>query len=301
MTRRFVAGAVALALATVAPLGAPLGAQTDTTVTVRADARLDVDNFGGSITVKTWDRPQVRVVGTHSRRDRVRVRDGGEVVRIGVSSSMGPSGVVELEITVPATMALNLSGTYVDVIVEGTRAPITVNTTQGDVTVKGGRELVRLKSVQGRVSLEGARGRVELSTVNRGIAVADVVGDVTAETINGGITFERMDSGNVDAGTVNGGITYDGTIKDGGIYSFRSHDGGITVMLPDRPNVTVTVASMQGRISSDFPYELPPGSSPRRRQTFQLGAGSARLELESFSGTLRLRKRGDAAPRRDDE
>ena len=76
---------------------------------------------------------------------------------------------------------------------------------------------------------------------------------------------------------------------------------GATVYLPDRPNVTVTAASMQGRVASDFPYELPAGSSPRRRQTFQLGAGSARLEMESFGGTLRLRKRDGTTPARDDE
>jgi hypothetical protein len=297
MHSRLAAGALALAALAGA---APLGAQTDTTVAVRAGARLDVENFGGTIVVKTWDRAQVHVVGTHSRRDRVRVRGGDDVVRVSISSSMGPSGVTDLELTVPATMALNLGGTYTDISVEGTRAPITASTVQGDVIVKGGRELVRLKSVQGRVRLEGARGRVELTAVNKGIAVADVVGDVTAETVNGGISFDRMDSENVDAGTVNGNISYDGTIKDGGIYSFRTHNGGVTVLLPDRPNVTVTAASMEGRVASDFPYQLPASSTPRRRQTFQLGGGSARLEMESFSGTLRLRRRSDASARPDD-
>jgi len=242
------------ALALAAALAAPAGAQSDTTFAVRADARLDVSNFGGSISVKTWDRAQVRVVATHSRRDKLRVRDGGDVVRIGMSSSLGPSGVVDMELTVPAAMALNLSGTYTDITVDGTRAPISASTTHGDVNVKGGRDLVRLKSVQGRVPLEGARGRVEVTGVNKGIAVTDVQGDVTAETVNGGIAFERVESSNVDAGTVNGTITYDGAVKEGGIYSFRTHDGGITVLLPARPTVTVTVASMEGRVSSDFPY-----------------------------------------------
>ena len=292
--RTSIIAAVALALA------APLHAQTDTTFGVRTDARLDVNNFGGSITVRTWDRAQVRIVATHSRRDKLRVRDAGEVVRVGMSSSLGPSGVVDIELTVPAAMPLNLGGTYTDITVEGTRAPITASTVQGDVNVKGGRDLVRLKSVQGRVALEGARGRVELTGVNKGISVADVQGDVTAETVNGGIAFERVESSNVDAGTVNGTITYDGTVRDGGIYSFRTHDGGITVLLPDRPSVTVTIASMQGRIASDFPYQLPAGSTPRRRQTFQLGGGSARLEMESFSGTLRLRRRGEADARREE-
>lgn len=290
----------ALALALLAALAAAPGAaraQTDTTFAVRADARLDVENFGGTITVKTWDRAQVRLVGTYSRRDRLRVREGGDVVRVSLSSSMGTSGVADLELTVPATMGLNLGGTYTDITVDGTRAPITASTVQGDVRVKGGRELVRLKSVQGGVTLEGARGRVEVTAVNKGISIADVVGDVTAETVNGGISLDRIDAQNVDAGTVNGSISYDGTVKDGGLYGFRTHNGGVTVYLSERPNVTVTAASMQGRVASDFPYEVPAGSSPRRRQTFQLGAGSARLEMESFGGTLRLRKRNGTTPR----
>src|SRR2546429_6556714 len=59
-------------LATLAALA--LAQQTDTTVPVRAGARLEINNFGGEIAVKTWSRNAVRVVADHSSRDRKSTR-----------------------------------------------------------------------------------------------------------------------------------------------------------------------------------------------------------------------------------
>ena len=45
--------------------------QTDTTVPVRSGARLEVENFGGEIAVKTWAKNAVRIEASHSTRDRI--------------------------------------------------------------------------------------------------------------------------------------------------------------------------------------------------------------------------------------
>src|SRR5213080_3126824 len=55
-------------LATLAALA--LAQQTDTTVPVRAGARLEINNFGGEIAVKTWSRNAVRAVADRLRRHR---------------------------------------------------------------------------------------------------------------------------------------------------------------------------------------------------------------------------------------
>jgi hypothetical protein len=284
-------------------LGAGLGAgaaampqqQTDTTFAVRPDARLNVQNFGGTVNIKTWARNEVRVTAAHGRRDRVYARNGESVVSVGARSQHGPSGVIDFEITAPATMPITVEGTYTDISIDGTRAPISAKTVQGDVVVRGGVDRVELQSVQGRVKLEGARARVHANGTNKGIELVDVTGDVVAETINGDITLERVESSNVEAGTVNGTIRYDGSIRDGGTYAFTTHNGSVSVALPERPNATISTATLQGRISSDFPCEAPsPPDSDirrRRRQTCTLGSGSARIEAESFSGTIRFRRR----------
>ena len=217
-------------LTTLAALaGLALAQQTDTTVPVRAGARLEVNNFGGEIAVKTWNKSAVRIAASHSSRDRITVDASDQLVRVKSESRRGPSQVVDYEITVPAAMALALSGVYTDISVDGSQGEITAETVQGAVKVSGGAGNVSLKSVQGDVTLEKARGRIDLSSVNETIKASQISGDVSAETVNGDISLVQIESANVEANTVNGDIVYDGTIKDGGRYRFSTHDGDLRV------------------------------------------------------------------------
>src|SRR2546429_4329695 len=123
-------------LATLAAL--TLMQQTDTTVPVRAGARLEISNFGGEIAVKTWSRNAVRVVAEHSSRDRISVDASEQVVRVKTEAGRRGPSQIDYAVTVPAWMALNLSGVYTDIKVDGAQNEITAETVQGEVTVLGG-------------------------------------------------------------------------------------------------------------------------------------------------------------------
>src|SRR3989475_4759789 len=209
-------------LATLAALA--LAQQTDTTVPVRAGARLEINNFGGEIAVKTWSRNAVRVVADHSSRDRIPLDASDQVVRVKTEGGRRGPSQIDYAVTVPAWMALNLSGVYTDIKVDGAQNEITAETVQGEITVLGGSGNVSLKSVMGAVTLEKARGRIALSRGNEESRATEVSGDLTAETVNGDITLIQIESANAEANTVNGDITYDGTIKDGGRYRFGTQD-----------------------------------------------------------------------------
>src|SRR5207248_3287924 len=213
-------------LATLA--GLALAQQTDTTVPVRAGARLEVNNFGGEIAVKTWSKSAVRIAASHSSRDRITIDASDQVVRVKSESRRGPSQVVDYEITVPAAMALALSGVYTDISVEGSQ------------------------------------------------------GEITAETVQA---------------TVNGDVTYDGTIKDGGRYRFSTHDGDLRVSVPEKANVSVSVSTFNGDFSACFPVQLT--GKTKHRFSFTIGSGTARLELESFDGDIRLCRPGQLAKDKD--
>ena len=75
-------------LATLAALA--FTQQTDTTVPVRAGARLEINNFGGEIAVKTWSRNAVRVVADHSSRDRISVDASDQLVRVKTDAGLFP-------------------------------------------------------------------------------------------------------------------------------------------------------------------------------------------------------------------
>lgn len=266
--------------------------RTDTTVAVAAGAQVDVSTFAGSITVHIWDKPQVRVTASHSSRDRVSVSvfDGRVAVR--ASGRMGVSFSVDFDLWVPAATALKLNGTYTDITVTGARGSIDAKTLAGDVVITGGTDYVNASSVEGIVSITDARGKTTVKAVNKGVTLKNCAGAVVVEGVNGNITLEGIDSDDVEVSTLNGQIRYDGTIKDRGQYRFGAHTGGLSIAIPERANVTLSVVTYGGGLRSDFTLPVTDTPSERRRRTIVLGTGSARIDAESFQGGVRLRRPG---------
>jgi len=268
--------------------GLMLAQQTDTTLEVQQGARLEVDNFGGEIVVRTWAQNRVRVQATHSSRDHIDIRASTRAVRVEAESRRGMPHLVEYQITVPAWMAVELQGVSTDMVVEGTRATIRVETVEGDVRVTGGRDEISLQSVGGAVTLSGAQGRVAVSSVDGDLRLSDIVGGITAETVDGSIIIEKAESDAVDANTVDGDILYLGAIRNNGRYVLTTHDGVVTVSIPQETNATISVATFDGRLDASFPLQLR--DTKARRFSFTLGNGAARVELETFDGAILLRR-----------
>lgn len=270
-------------------------ANVDTTVAVTRGARLDLNNFGGDITVKVWDKNAVRISADNSDRERVDIDVDQQVVTVRTSSRYGAPHMVSFDLTVPAWMALDLEGTYTDITATGITGDITATTVQGDVDVTGGSGHISLNSTSGSVKLAKAQGRIDIVTVNDGITVTDTKGDLSAETTNGDVELRGIDADNVSATTINGDITYDGTIKDAGHYSFSTNNGDVDVSIPTGANVAVTASTFNGDFDACFPVTLT--GSHKHRFSFTLGTGSAKLEMESFGGDLKLCRPGEVGRR----
>lgn len=274
--------------------------QTDTTIAVEPNARVQIQNFAGSVRVRAWDRSAVRVVAGDSRRNEVRVRGQAAALSITTVGKSGVPAPLDYDIMVPRRASLDVSGTYTELSIEGVRGPVSATTVQGEVTLRGGDGVISLKSVEGSVTIQDASGRIEVNGVNKGITLRNIDGDIAAETVNGSILLDGIESSDVEAETVNGRVTYEGTIRDRGRYRFGSHNGSITVSIPEKVNATIAAVTYQGTFSSRFDLPngaLAPSPGPRRRASFGLGNGSARIEAESFQGNIILARPGDSVVR----
>lgn len=284
-----------LAAAGLTAVLAATGMQTDTTVTVRPGARLEVENFGGSIAITAWERNAVRVEATHSRRTRVEVEAEPSVVRIEASGRMGIPASVDYRIRVPRWMELHLSGLATDIHLEGTQGRVEAETVKGEVVMIGGNGELSLSSIEGEVRVLKTRGRLEASSVNRGVTVQGFSGDIAVETINGDVRLQAIESGSVEGSTVNGLIHYAGDVRRGGGYRFSTHNGDIWMELPVRVNADVAVSTFSGQFDASFPVQLEKTQRGRRFE-FTLGSGGADIELESFQGRILLRRPGESPP-----
>ncbi len=243
----------------------------------------------GSITVQTWDRSAVRL-GTDDL-SAVSISRSGQTLRIRPEEPAMEE--LDLELMVPAAMALELRAPFGDIEVQGARGGVTIESVEGDVSVEGGDGVV-IRSVEGDLNVEGARGGVSVSTADGDVVLRDVAGALSVEAIDGDVIVEGADTDKVQVTTVDGDVEYEGTIRDEGRYRFATHDGDLKCTVPDGANVTVSVATFAGDFEASFPIAIQ-GSVDRRFQ-FTLGSGSARLELEAFEGEITLIRPGESLP-----
>jgi DUF4097 and DUF4098 domain-containing protein YvlB len=262
---------------------------TDTTVSVNATARLEINQLAGTIVVRTWDRDVMRVQADHGSRDRIEIESRGDVVTIRARRRRGIPTYVDYQITVPASMSVKLGGVEMEIDVDGVNGDVTVHSIEGDITVRNAGGHVDVNGVEGDLIVAGARGGASVHGVDGDIQVTDVVGDLTVETIDGEVTLEGIEATNVDVSTVDGEIFYTGVIRDGGQYRLTSHDGSVVLAVVGAINATVSVATFDGdfEAASDFQVQLTE-VRPGKRFSFVLGTGSAEIELESFDGSIRL-------------
>jgi len=284
-----------MAALTVATLTTTSAQHTDTTIAVKPGTRLELNQFAGSIEVQTWSKNAVRVTATHNSRVEIEISGGAPVLAIQAVHYRGLPTNVDFQLTVPKTMALSLSGVNTEISVDNSGGELSLETVQGEVTVTGGSKIIKASSVDGEVRLVDATGRIECSSVNGGVQIERSSGPIVATSVNGEIVLRGVDSDDVEGSTVNGTVDYEGALKDGGSYRFSSHNGEVSIAIPERASATISVATFSGDFNSDFP--IPLTESRGKRFSFTLGGGSARIELESFQGGIQLRRPGNSGSR----
>jgi hypothetical protein len=265
--------------------------QTDTSLVVGRGQRLGVNAYGGEIRVSAWNRNAVRIEANTSARDRIQIYSSATAVSVRTQGRHGPPSEISLTISAPPWMTLNLAGVHTNVSVKGSQAPVSIETVEGEVQVVGGNGLINLRSVQGSVRLQGAKGRISVNSVNEDVEVTRSAGDIMAETVNGEILLDLVDATTIDANTVNGDITYNGPVRNGGRYSFSTHNGDVTLTVAEGTNASVAVSTFNGEFESEFPVPLS-GTRKGKGFNFTLGNGSAQVTLESFQGTIQLIRPG---------
>jgi DUF4097 and DUF4098 domain-containing protein YvlB len=270
-------------------ISAAVTQQTDTVFAVQPGARLDVDAFRGEVVVRTWSQNEMRIVAYHASRTRVGITQSSSVVRLRPQAYRGVANV-DLEITVPAGTDIDVNGTFMNADLSGELGEVRVETVQGDLAAAGATGFAYLYSVQGDVRLENATGDLTVHSVHGSLTVSQAAGSVTADATHGGITLSDIESSRVEATTVSGTVRFDGTIEDGGRYRLSTHSGNVILAVPENINAAISVATFSGSFDAGFPVTLTE-TRQGRQFSFTIGNGSARIDLESFSGDIDLRRR----------
>jgi DUF4097 and DUF4098 domain-containing protein YvlB len=159
-----------------------------------------------------------------------------------------------------------------------------------DVAVPGSVREIDAKSVSGSIEVRGLPAGVaqRLDTVSGRIAT-DRSGDLHASTISGSVSFVFAGSRLV-ANSVSGAIH--GSIEDlakGGSVDAGSVSGSIVLQAWPGLDAEVTLRSLSGSMSCDFPLSLTTRSNNRLQG--RIGTGAASLDAHTASGSISIVKR----------
>jgi len=285
---------VLLAAGGVAVLAAPGAAQPDRqrldTTFAFTNGMVDVRSVSGPISITTWNRREVRISAFVERGEIVAELSSSRV-RLEAKGVRGRLGDHEFTLVVPA----------------GTR--VEANAVSGDVTVRGTRSDIDVETVSGDVRVEDVEGRLNLSSVSGDIAGERVGGTVRFTSVSGEVRL-RDASGSIGGESVSGDLTYRGGLDPTGRYAMQAHSGTLTLVLPDDARADLTVKTFTGQLDTRMILDgdrrdgmrLRLGGDGRRRRDamrLTLGGGGATVDLETFSGTITLRKSGAKASRED--
>jgi len=144
-------------------------------------------------------------------------------------------------------------------------------------------------TVNGSMSVRGVGSEVRASTVNGGLEVSDAAGQVTANTVNGNVRVSTS-AGPVSASTVNGSITARmGALARDGDMKFSTVNGTITVETPSTLDANVSLHTMHGGITSDFPVQISGKFGPRHAEG-TIGRGGRQIRMSTVNGSVELLK-----------
>jgi DUF4097 and DUF4098 domain-containing protein YvlB len=217
-----------------------------------ANGEVTISNANGAVTIRTWDRAEVKIEGEK------RAQTEEELKQVGVSIDPSPAALV-LKTNFPRRSSGWFGGDTI-------RAEVRLT-----VTVPATARLRAIDAVNGSVTIDGVRGPVTVRSVNGGVTATGLGADAALETVNGSIRAEFV------------------TLAADQKISARTVNGSTTVALPRNASLALRARSVNGSISCDFPIRLDGGKS-RRSLEGTIGDGGASLKTETVNGSIHVRQ-----------
>jgi DUF4097 and DUF4098 domain-containing protein YvlB len=246
-----------------------------------------IRNVGnGRIEVKSSKNSEVVVTGTKNS-DKITFETEQAGNRIDVTSTVvdGSASAKEMEanftLTVPEETELQL---------KTQTGLIYVEQVMGDMT---------LDSVAGDVHLKEVSGYIIVTTTGGSLVCTQCAGKLEFTSISGSAQVLQPALDNVKLRTMTGNILFDGDFVHTGLYSMRSGKGLVEVRFSGNDSFDLNAQTATGTVDNQAADYLKPDSHGVKHMASKfskglfgtVGTGFAKVELSSYSGTIRILKR----------
>lgn len=246
-----------------------------------------LDNIvNGRIEVKSWKNPEVVVTSSSiSGKVNIDIEQVGDRIDINASSSEASAGPHDVEanfqLVVPEQTELRLKTQTGLILVEQ------VN---GDMT---------LQSVAGDVHLKEVSGYIIVKTTGGSLVCTLCSGKLEFHSISGSAQILQPSLHNMNVMTTTGNILYDGDFLRTGLYTMNSGRGLVEVRFSGNDSFDLNAQTARGSVDNQAADFVKPDTHTKRHTdpNFShslfgtVGQGFAKVELSSYSGTIRILKR----------
>ena len=271
-----------LALALALPLPNDTRKQT---FTIAPGGSVSIVNGGGSVTLHPSTGRQVIITfTTYSDKVEVDFKNTPESRRVEArthvlsAKSTSDESKVDYDVAVPAGISVTVSTSTAPITIENVDGAFSLSSDTGQITVRNAtNSFVNVHSLTAPVSLSNLTGvHAEIMSSGGSVQMAGVTGP------------------KVKVSTTSGDITYQGDCSGGGAYTLITHSGAINVTLPETASVDLSAQSVSGSVINDFPFREKSHNTfvptPGRSFAGTSHSGSSSVELQSFSGRIRVKQ-----------
>jgi len=156
-----------------------------------------------------------------------------------------------------------------------------------------------LQSVAGDIHLKEVSGYIVVRTTNGSLVCAQCAGKLDFTSVSGNAQLLQPGLTNVTLFTTSGNILFDGDFIRTGIYTMRSGKGTVEVHFSGNDSFDLNAQTATGTVDNQAEAYLKPDSHGVKHMASKftkglfgtVGSGLAKVELSSYSGTIRILKR----------
>jgi DUF4097 and DUF4098 domain-containing protein YvlB len=240
----------------------------------------------GRIEVKSSKNSEVIVSATQaSNKIAIETEQADERVDIiaTVLDNSAPANELEanFQLTVPEEAELQLRSQTGLVYVEQVMGDMTLQSVAGDIHLKEVSGYIVVRTTGGSLVCTQCAGKLDFNSVSG-----------NAQVLQPGLT-------NVTLFTMSGNILFDGDFIRTGIYTMKSGKGTVEVHFSGNDSFDLKAQTATGTVDNQAEAYLKPDSHGVRHMASKftkglfgtVGSGLAKVELSSYSGTIRILKR----------
>ncbi len=240
----------------------------------------------GRIEVKSWKNSEVVVTSTFVPGkvaiDAEQVGDRIDINATSLTTSAQPHEVeANFQLLVPEQTELQL------------------RTQTGLILVEQVNGDMKLQSVAGDVHLKEVSGYIIVRTTGGSLVCTLCSGRLDFNSISGGAQILQPSLSNVNLMTTTGNILYDGDFVRTGLYTMNSGRGLVEVRFSGTDSFDLNAQTYRGTVDNQAADFLKPDTHGKHHSQSKfshslfgtVGQGLAKVELSSYSGTIRILKR----------